>query len=63
LLDEAGFKGKRLGGMLFSQRHANFLVNEGNGSADAAFELIDMAREAVRARCGISLELEVKIWR
>lgn len=35
LLDEAGFRGKRLGGMCFSEIHANFLVNEGKGSADA----------------------------
>jgi UDP-N-acetylmuramate dehydrogenase len=63
LLDEAGFRGKRLGGMLFSRLHANFLVNDGSGSADAAFDLIDMAREAVRERRGIALELEAKIWR
>ena len=63
LLDEAGFRGKRLGGMMFSHLHANFLVNEGKGTAEAAFDLIDMAREAVRLRCGVVLEPEVKIWR
>ncbi len=62
LLEEAGFKGKRLGGMSFSSMHANFLVNEGNGRSAEALELIDMAKEAVLARYGIPLEMEVRIW-
>jgi UDP-N-acetylmuramate dehydrogenase len=61
LLDEAGFKGKRLGGMAFSPMHANFLVNEGKGSASAAFELLEQAREVVQRRNGISLHLEIKV--
>jgi UDP-N-acetylmuramate dehydrogenase len=61
LLDEAGFKGRRLGGMAFSELHANFLVNLGGGTAAQAFELIQAAREAVAARSGVALELEVKV--
>jgi UDP-N-acetylmuramate dehydrogenase len=61
LLDEAGFKGKRLGGMAFSSMHANFLVNEGKGSASAAFELLDQAREVVQRRNGVRLHLEIKV--
>lgn len=61
LLDEAGFRGKTLGGMAFSPLHANFLVNEGRGSATAAFALLDMARDAVLRKFGISLETEVRI--
>jgi UDP-N-acetylmuramate dehydrogenase len=61
MLDEAGFRGKRLGGMAFSPLHANFLVNEGRGSASAALDLLDQAGEAVRRRSGISLHLEIKV--
>jgi len=61
LLDEAGFRGKRLGGMAFSPMHANFLVNEGKGSASAAFELLTQAREAVQRRSGVNLRLEIKV--
>jgi len=61
LLDELGFKGKSLGGMAFSTMHANFLVNEGRGTATAALELISQARAAVRAAVGVELELEVKV--
>lgn len=59
LLDQAGMKGVNLGGMAFSDLHANFLVNLGHGTADQALELIDNAREAVRTRFGITLEPEV----
>lgn len=61
LLDEAGFRGKRLGGMSFSPMHANFLVNEGKGSASAACELLAQAREAVQRRNGVGLHLEIQV--
>ena len=61
LLDEAGFKGRQLGGMAFSTLHANFLINEGKGSATAALALLQEARQAVRQRFGIELEPEVRI--
>ncbi len=61
LLDEAGFKGRKLGGMAFSTLHANFLINEGKGSATAALALLQEARDAVRQRFGIELEPEVRI--
>ena len=61
LLDEAGFKGKTLGGMGFSPMHANFLVNNGSGTASQALTLIDEAKASVRARFGVELELEVRV--
>jgi len=63
ILDELGFKGKSLGGMCFSPMHANFLVNEGRGTAKAALDLIAKAREAVKAAYGVELELEVRVVR
>lgn len=62
LLEAAGYRGKRLGGMVFSPVHANFLVNEGTGTSAEALELMDMAKQAVFARSGVTLETEVKIW-
>jgi UDP-N-acetylmuramate dehydrogenase len=61
LLDECGFRGKNLGGMRFSPVHANFLENAGGGTAGAALELIESARQAVKERFGVSLELEVRV--
>lgn len=62
LLDEAGLRGFRLGDMSFSATHANFLVNEGNGSSAQAMELIALAKDKVRASSGYELELEVRVW-
>lgn len=61
LLELAGCKGKKLGGMAFSNLHANFLINKGTGSATAALALLLEAREAVRRRFDLALEPEVRI--
>lgn len=61
LLDKAGFRGKKLGGMAFSSLHANFLVNESEGSTQAALALIGQAKEKVWQEFGYKLDLEVKI--
>lgn len=61
LLDQAGFKGKKMGGMAFSTLHANFMINEGRGSAKAALALLQEARETVRERFSVVLEPEVRI--
>lgn len=61
LLEAVGFKGRRLGDMEFSSLHANFLVNKGSGSSKEAFELIELAREAVKKRFAIDLQMEVKV--
>jgi UDP-N-acetylmuramate dehydrogenase len=59
LLDKAGFRGKKLGGVGFSELHANFLVNHGTGTSEQAVELIKQARDAVREQFGVNLETEV----
>jgi UDP-N-acetylmuramate dehydrogenase len=61
LLDLAGFRGRRCGGMEFSAMHANFLVNRGGGASREALELIEAARQAVLAGFGTELELEVRV--
>jgi UDP-N-acetylmuramate dehydrogenase len=63
LLDQAGMRGKTLGGMAFSPVHANFLVNLGNGAPAQALELMELGREAVRKNAGIELETEVVVLR
>ncbi len=60
LLERCGFKGKKLGGMMFSPLHANFLVNQGNGTSAQAMELLNAAKNTVKKNFGIDLELEVK---
>ena len=61
LLDQSGFKGRREGGMALSERHANFLVNLGGGTAAQALALLDAARQAVADRFGVALQPEVRM--
>ncbi len=62
LLDEAGFKGKSRGGIFFSEKHANFLINSGCGRSEDAVHLLIEARRAVAARTGHVLQLEARLW-
>lgn len=61
LIDQAGFKGRQIGGAQVSGRHANFIVNRGNASAADVLLLADKIRNAVKSLCEIDLELEVHI--
>ena len=62
LIDLAGLKGFRVGGVKVSEKHANFFVNEG-GTADDAIRLIEYVRDRVRRAFGIELEVEIEIVR
>ena len=59
LLDQAGMKGLKLGGMAFSDIHANFLINTGGGTSKDALKLIEHGRTSVKEQHGINLEMEV----
>ena len=61
LIEEAGFKGKRVGAMMFSNVHANFLVNLGGGTYEQAMELITAVKEEVFNRFNVKLEEEIII--
>lgn len=60
LIEEAGLKGRRVGGAAISNKHANFIVNLGGARAADVTALVREARDAVRARTGIELTPEVK---
>ena len=61
LIEAAGLKGTRVGGVEISPIHANFFVNVGNATASDIYELICRARNAVHERFGIQLELEIEL--
>ena len=46
---------------MISTRHANFIVNEGGATAADILALIDTAREVVRRKKGVRLELEIQV--
>ncbi len=61
LIEAVGLKGKQIGGMAWSEVHANFLVNKGDGIFKDAIELITLAKQKVQDQFGIILQEEVKI--
>jgi UDP-N-acetylmuramate dehydrogenase len=61
LIEEAGLKGKKMGGIQVSEKHANFMVNLGGGTAADVVRLIDLVKRTVYQHSGIPLELEVKL--
>jgi len=61
LIDMAGLKGKRIGDAQVSPRHANFIINRGQATADDVLALMDLVRSTVFRRYQIQLEAEVKI--
>jgi len=61
LIEAVGLKGLMKGDMCFSQKHANFLVNNGLGNFEDALFLIQEAQKRVFNEFGIDLELEIKI--
>ena len=61
LIEAVGLKGKKKGGMQWSEVHANFLVNLGGGNYEDARYLLDLAKESVQAQFNITLEEEIKL--
>lgn len=61
LIEAVGLKGKRIGDMAWSEMHANFLVNLGQGSFEDAMALVTLAQTRVYESFGISLSCEIII--
>jgi len=61
LVEEAGCKGVRVGKARISEKHANFIVNEGGATAKDVLVLIAMIKDRVKDACGIMLETEIKV--
>ena len=62
LIEECGMKGRSVGGVMVSTRHANFFVNTGGGKASEFLELLAIVAEAVLKQWGVILEPEVRVW-
>lgn len=60
LIDQAGCRGLRLGGAQVSEKHCNFLINEGEATAQDLEDLGEMVRQRVVETCGVELEWEIK---
>jgi UDP-N-acetylmuramate dehydrogenase len=61
LIEAAGLKGTRCGGIVISPYHANFLINEGGGTAAEFRTLVRRIQMAVFEQFGIMLEPEIEM--
>ncbi|MBR5227373.1 MAG: UDP-N-acetylmuramate dehydrogenase [Clostridia bacterium] len=61
LIDEAGLKGKRIGGAQISTKHSGFIVNVDNATASDVIELIDLTKKEISSKNGVYLEEEIII--
>jgi UDP-N-acetylmuramate dehydrogenase len=61
LIESVGLKGKRVGGAMISEKHANVIVNVGEARAQDILTLMETARRTVREQTGVDLEPEIKV--
>lgn len=61
LIEQAGLKNLRIGGAVVSEKHANFIINEGSATASEIFALIQQVSDSVFDKFGVRLIPEVKI--
>lgn len=60
LIQEAGLMGYSVGGAQVSEKHAGFVVNKGNATAEDVLTLISDVQRIVKEKTGVELEPEVK---
>ncbi len=60
LIEASGMKGRRVGGAVVSEKHANFIVNSGDAKAADVVMLMRDVAEAVRRDHGIELRPEIR---
>lgn len=58
IIEEIGYKGKRIGDAKVSDKHANFIINVGNAKGDDIKKLISEIKEEVMKKYGIELKVE-----
>ena len=62
MIDEAGLRGKGVGGAAVSEKHAGFVVNLGGATAADVLATMELIQQTVKQRFGTQLEPEVRIW-
>jgi UDP-N-acetylmuramate dehydrogenase len=60
LIEQCGLKGRAVGGVKVSEKHANFLVNTGRARFADVYELVQVIKATVEEQTGILLEEEVQ---
>ena len=62
LIEAVGLKGRRVGGIEVSEKHANFFVNTGGGTSRDVLALTELVEAEVLTKFGVALTREFEIW-
>ena len=58
LIEEAGLKGKKIGGAMVSDKHANFIINYKNAKSSEIKELIELVHDTVLEKYNVDMRCE-----
>ncbi len=61
LIEDAGLKGFKIGGAEISEKHAGFVINRGDATAEDVLNLIKYVQKTIYDKFGVEIEPEVKI--
>lgn len=61
LIDEAGLKGYTVGGAQISTKHAGFVVNTGNATANDVLKLVENVKREIQNKFKKEIELEIEV--
>lgn len=61
LIEEIGYKGKKIGGAQVSEKHANFIINVGEATGKDIYDLIMEIKDKVKEKYDIELKVEQEI--
>jgi UDP-N-acetylmuramate dehydrogenase len=61
LIDSAGLRGKKVNGAEVCGKHSNLIVNRGGATHADVLALMDMTRDRVEARFGVTLQPNIRI--
>ena len=61
LIDECGLKGYKIGGAQISEKHAGFIINTGDATAQDVIDLINYTKEQVYKKFGKVIEKEIEV--
>ena len=61
LIDDAGLKGYSIGGAKISEKHAGFVINTGNATAQDVLDLVKYVADTIYEKFGKKIELEIKV--
>ena len=61
LIEDIGYKGKKINGAMVSEKHANFIINKGGATGEDIIRLIEEITKKVKKQYDVELILEQEI--